>query len=145
MRTRFLRTKFLTGRSTQLKYLALLMASMVIPLVFVGGCLYYLIFTLVAEQLGVPESIAYNLFPVINKINLILTIGIPLVSFFLIVWGVMLSHRFTGPMERLEKELDRISKDGDYTKRIRLRKYDDMKPVADAINKLMDNIEGKAE
>lgn len=144
MRNRFLRTKFLTGRPTQLKYLALLVASMVIPLIFVGGCLYYLIFTLVAEQLGIPESIAYNLFPVINKINMILVIGIPTIILFLIVWGIILSHRFTGPMERLEKELEKISEDGDYTKRLKLRKYDDMKPIADAINKLMDNIEGKA-
>jgi len=118
---------------------------MLIPLVFVGGCLYYLIFTLLAEQLGIPESIAYNLFPVIKKINLILVLSIPPLFLILILWGISLSHRFTGPMERLEKELDKISEDGDYTKRIRLRKYDDMKPIADAINKLMDNIEGKTK
>ena len=145
MRTRFLRTRFLTGRPTQLKYLSLLIASMVIPLLFVGGCLYYLIFTLLAEQLGIPESIAYNLLPVIEKINLMLVIGVPPLTLLLILWGVVLSHRFTGPMERLEKELERISKDGDYTKRIRLRKYDDMKPIADAINKLMDEIESKVK
>lgn len=143
MRTRFLRTRFLTGRPTQLKYLYLLIASMIIPLAFVGGCLYYLIFTLLAEQLGIPESIAYNLFPVIKKINLILAIGLPPLFLILIIWGIALSHRFAGPLERLENELDRISKDNDYKKRIKVRSYDEMKPIADSINKLLDKIEGK--
>lgn len=143
MRTRFLRTRFLTGRPTQLKYLYLLIASMIIPLAFVGGCLYYLIFTLLAEQLGIPESIAYNLFPVIKKINLILAIGLPPLFLILIIWGIALSHRFAGPLERLENELDKISKDNDYKKRIKIRSYDEMKPVADSINKLLDKIEEK--
>lgn len=138
MRARFLRTKFLTGRHTQLRYLALLIASMIIPVVFVGGCLYYLIFTLLAEQLGIPEYIAYNLFPVIKKINFILAIGIPVIFLIMIIWGIIMSHRFTGPLERLEKELGRISKDGDYGKRLMVRKDDDIKPIADVINKLLD-------
>ncbi len=116
---------------------------MLIPLIFIGGCLYYLIFTLVAEQLGIPESIAYNLFPVIKKINMILLFGVPPILILLILWGVALSHRFVGPLERLEKELHRISRHNDYTKRIKVRKYDDIKPVADAINNLLDNVEGK--
>jgi len=145
MRTRFIRTKFLIGRSVQLKYLALLMLSMVIPLVFVGGCLYYLIFNLMAEQLGIPESIAYNLFPVIDKMNLILLLGLPPLFLLLIIWGIMLTHRLLGPLERLEKELERIYNSGDYTKRLKLRKNDDIRPIADAINKLLDKIEGKSE
>ena len=143
MRTKFLRTKLLVGKSTQLKYLALLVVSMVIPLIFAGGCLYYLIFTLIAEQLGIPESIAYNLFPVIKEINMILLIGLPPLFLLMIWWGVILSHRFVGPMERLEKEIDRISRDEDYSKRIRVRKHDDIKPIADSINKLLDRIERK--
>ena len=44
MRTRFWRTKYLTGSKTQVRYLILLMISMVVPLVFAVGCLYYLVF-----------------------------------------------------------------------------------------------------
>lgn len=143
MRNKFLRTNLLTGSRTQRKYLILLMVSMVVPMVFVGGCLYYLIFNIMAEQLGIPEHIAYNLFPVLNKINVILAIGIPPLFLILILWGVLLSHRFSGPIERLETEIDKISASRDYKHRIHLRKHDDLKNVADALNRLLDKVEGK--
>lgn len=141
MRKKFFRIKYYTGSRIQLKYLTLLMISMLVPLVFIGGCLYYLIFTLMAEQLGVPEYIAYNLFPVVKKINLILLIGVPPLFLILMFWGLVLSHRFAGPLERIEKELNKVSESGDYKKRVVLRKRDDVRSVADAINRLLDKIE----
>jgi hypothetical protein len=73
----FRRKKIFTNKRVQLKYLVLLIVSMAVPLLFAIGCLYYLIFSLMAEQLGIPESIAYNLFPVVKKINGILALGLP--------------------------------------------------------------------
>ena len=143
MRVKFLRTRFLTGSRIQMKYLIHLMLSMLIPLIFVGSCLYYLIFNIMAEQIGIPEYIAANLIPVIKKINLILLAGVPPALLLLLAWGVALSHRFAGPVERLQREIERISNSGDYNKRVHLRKYDDIKPVADALNRLLDKIEGK--
>ena len=140
MRAKFLRTKYLTGSRMQMRYLVLLMASMVIPLVFAVGCLYYLVFKIMAEQIGIPEYIAQNLFPVISKINMILIIGLPPLFLVLIIWGLVLSHRLAGPMERLEKEIKHIS-EGNHSKRIRVRKNDDVRPLADAINSLLDKIE----
>ncbi len=143
MRARFFRTRYLTGSRIQLRYLALLMISMLVPLLFVGGCLYYLIFTIMAEQLGIPEYIAYNLLPVVRKINIMLLIGVPPLFLLLIAWGMIVSHRFAGPLERLEKELKRILEHGDYKSRVKLRKNDDIRTIADEINKLIDKVEGK--
>ncbi len=141
MRARFFRTAYLTGSRIQLRYLALLMVSMVVPLLFVGACLYYLIFTIMAEQIGIPEYIAYNLSPVIKKINIILLIGLPPLFLLLILWGIIVSHRFAGPMERLGKELKKICEHGDYKSRLKLRKHDDMRPIAEAMNRLLDKVE----
>jgi methyl-accepting chemotaxis protein len=138
-----LRLRFLTNRPLQFRFLVIILISMFVPLVLAGGCLYYLIFTLLAEQLGIPESIAYNLFPVIKKINLILAAAIPPVAVFLLLWGVFLSHKFIGPLVRLEKEIDKIASSGDRHKRIRVRRTDVIKPIVDAINRLMDAIGGK--
>ena len=143
MRTKFLRTKYLTGSRIQLHYLALLMVSIIVPLVFSVACLYYLVFKIMAEQLGIPEYIALNLFPVIHKINMILLIGMPPLFLVLILWGVALSHRFAGPIERLEKELKRIAHHKDYKIRMHVRKGDDIKPIADAVNELLDSMERK--
>ena len=145
MKRAILRKRFLTGEPVQLKYLVLLVLSMLIPLVFVGGCLYFLIFNIMAEQLGIPEYIAANLTPVINKINMILILGFPPLFFLILLWGAILSHRFAGPLQRLKAEIDAMSKDGDYNKRIRVRKNDDLRPLADAINKLLNKVcEGRS-
>ena len=141
----FRRKKILANKRVQLKYLMLLVVSMVIPLLFVIGCLYYLIFTIMAEQLGIPESIAYNLFPVVKKINAILAIGLPPLFLLLIWWGAILSHRFAGPLERLERELEKITHSHDFSHRIRLRRNDDVRPLADAINKLLESIHRKGK
>lgn len=143
MRARFLRTKYLTGSRIQMRYLGLLMISMIVPLVFVTVCLYYLIFKIMAEQIGIPEYIAYNLFPVIHKINMILLVGVPPLFLLLILWGIVLSHSFAGPMERLEKEIKKIGEHHNYRSRIKLRKNDDMKPIAEAVNHLMQKLEEK--
>ena len=141
MRAKFFRTKYFTGSHIQVRYLSLLLVSMVVPLVLVGCCLYYLIFTLTAEQIGIPEYIASTLLPVVSKINAMLLIGLPPLFLLLIAWGVVLSHRFAGPLERLEKEVKGVSKDNHYKHRIVLRKHDDIKPIADAINKLLEKLE----
>jgi len=143
VRTKFLRTKYLTGSHIQMKYLGLLMLSMVVPLVFVGGCLYYLIFSIMAEQIGIPEYIARNMFPVINKVNFILLIGVPPLFALLMLWGVVLSHRFAGPVERLEGELKKVTDAEHYSHRIRVRRHDDMKPIVDKINELLGKLEGR--
>ncbi len=121
-----------------MRYLGLLLISMFVPLFFVGGLLYYLMFTVMADQIGIPEYIAINLFPVINKINLMLMIGVPPVLFVLLLWGIAVSHRFAGPLERLEGELKKISGTRDFNRRLKLRKYDDIRPIADAVNEVLD-------
>lgn len=143
MRTRFFRTKYLTGSRIQLHYLTLLMISIVVPLVFAAGCLYYLIFTIMAEQIGIPEYIAYNLSPVVEKINMILFVGVPPLFLLLVLWGIVLSHRFAGPVERLERELKKMADQSDFKRRLRVRRNDDLSRVVAELNRLLDNLEKK--
>ena len=143
MKMPFLRFRYITREPAQIKYLAFLMVSMIVPMLFVGGCLYFIIFNIMAEQLGIPEYVACNLFPVIKKINVIIAIGFPILIALLFVWGVILSHRFAGPMARLRREIDNITHSGNFNKRLRVRKHDDIKPLADSINRMLDKVEGK--
>lgn len=137
-----MRFKIVTKNPLQLKYLVLILVSIMLPLFIVGGCLYYLIFQVMAEQLAIPEAIASNLIPVFHKINLFLLIGLPPVIVVLFMWGATLTHKLIGPLERLEDDLEKISK-GDYSVRVRMRKNDDLRPIADVINILMDKVEKK--
>ena len=88
-----------------------------------------------------PEAIASNLLPVIDKINGVLIVGIP-VALLIVAWlSIAISHRFVGPIERLDADLEKILA-GDRGHRVRLRKNDDLKSVAEKINQLLDRFNG---
>jgi membrane-anchored glycerophosphoryl diester phosphodiesterase (GDPDase) len=130
------RIKFL-GTPIQNKTLILVFAAAVIPMAIVAMCLYYMIFNMLAWQLGIPEVIAYNLIPVAKKVSTILLVALPVV--LVVIWFVSLelSHRIAGPVFRLEKELDdRI--EGKKTGPIQLREKDELKSLADKINRLVE-------
>ena len=124
----------------QSRYLFILILSMIIPTIVVGGCLYYFIFTVMAEQIALPDVIARDLLPVIHRINYILVIGLPVVFIVLLAWAVILSYRFVAPLERLEEDMARID-EGDYSVRLQIRKDHDLSPIADVINDLVDKLE----
>jgi len=129
------RRKYLGG-SFQNKMLFLVFASATIPATIVTLCLYYLIFNTLAWQMVIPESIAYNLIPVLQRVNIILAISIPIVLIILWLIALELSHRVAGPVYRIEKELeDRIS--GEKQGPIKLRKNDEFQSLADKINQFI--------
>jgi len=130
------RKKKYLGTSFQKKLLLLIFASAVIPAAIVGAALYYLIFNLLAWQIGIPEAIAYNLIPVLNKINLIILISLPVIFFLIWIVALELSHRISGPLFRLERELEeRIA--GKARGYIRLRPKDELKGLVDKLNRLL--------
>ena len=105
-----------------------------------GGCLYYVIFNLMAEQLGIPEVVAYHLLPVVKKVNIVLMVSLPMVFLILFSLGLVVTKNLVGPIERLEDELEEIIS-GNMSKRLRLRRRDELKPLTDSINTLLDKIE----
>jgi len=113
---------------------------MILPTLFVGACLYYLIFTVLAEQIALPDVIARDLLPVIQRINIVLAIGLPVVFVVLLTWAVILSYKFVAPLERLEEDLSRID-EGDYSVRLQVNKDHDLSPIANIINDLVHQLD----
>ncbi len=129
------RKKYL-GTSLQTKLLFLVFFSAIIPAAIVGLCMYYFIFSMLARQMMFPEAIAANLMPVLNRVNTVVIFVLPLSLVFIWVVVLELSHRIAGPLYRMEKDLEeriRGTKQGP----IMLRKKDELKSLADKINKLM--------
>jgi len=129
------RKKFI-GTPFQKKILLLVFVAMIVPAGIIAFCLYYLIFNLLAWQLGIPENVAYNLLPVAHRVNLIILIALPIT--LLVIWRIALelSHRIAGPLYRLEKELDErlvFDKKGP----IQVRQKDELSSLAKKINKLI--------
>ena len=130
-----LRKRWLLRHPAQAKYLLLVLVAMLAPIVLVAFCFYTLVFDLMARQLVFPEAIFANLVPVIERINRLLALTLPVLSFVILWCALVISHRFAGPIERLESDLDQILA-GNTRHRIRLRKNDDLKGVVERINAL---------
>ena len=129
------RAKWFMRHPIQAKYLLLVLIAMLAPMLLIGACFYKLVFEMLARQLVFPEAIFGNLVPVIERINAVLAVTLPALSLLILWCALMISHRFAGPIERIEADLDRILA-GEKQHRIRLRKNDDLKGVADRINTL---------
>ena len=124
------------GTHFQNKLLFLVLAASLVPATIVAVSMYYLIFSTMAWQIVFPELIAYNLLPVLHKVNMVLCITVPIVFLIILLVALELSHRIAGPLYRLEKELDeRIS--GTKHGPIHLRQNDELRPLADRLNKLL--------
>ncbi|MCU0652451.1 MAG: hypothetical protein MUC39_05880 [Candidatus Omnitrophica bacterium] len=131
-----LRKKKYLGTTFQKKLLFLVFAAAVIPATVIALCLYYMIFNMLSIQMFFPEAIAYNVMPVLNKINMVIAIAIPIVLVVLWLIALELSHRVAGPLYRLEKELGEIvagTKQGP----IMVRRKDEFHSLAAKINKLI--------
>ena len=134
-----MRRFFIVRNTLERHYLRLIAVSIILPTLVIGGCLYYLIFNLMAEQLGIPEVVAYHLLPVVRKVNFVLAVSLPVLFLVMFYIGLVLSRRLVVPIERLEDELEDIIS-GDLSKRLKLRKGDVLKPLIESINALLAKI-----
>lgn len=137
------RKKYL-NRTLQYRYLFIILFSMVALTLFVGGCLYYFMFSLLAEQIILPDYMVRDLMPLVRHINITLATGLPVFFLMILGWSFFLSYRFLAPLERLEEGLQKIDS-GDYSVRLQVRKDHDLSPIAEVINDLVDKLGKKTK
>ena len=128
-----LRVKWLMKHPIQAKYLLIVLIAMLGPMLLLGYCLYHLVFNLLAKEMVFPEAIMTNISPVIDEVNSLLVLILPGIILIIIFLALVISHRFAGPIERLENDLDEIIA-GDYERKIHVRKRDDLAGIAQRIN-----------
>jgi methyl-accepting chemotaxis protein len=139
-----MRRIYFTKTKLEQHYLRLFELALILPTLIVGASLYYVIFHLMTEQLGIPEIVATHLTPVVDKVNLAMMIVLPIVLLILFAIGVILTRNLAGPIERVDRELQEIISENLFSKRLRLREKDVLKPLANHINVLLDKIEKKS-
>ncbi len=135
------RRQYFVRKRFQLKYIGLILAVVFISASVSGYTIYYNAWVLLGEKLAAvyPQGMLVHIF---RSVNMKLLINIIFVSIFCAGVGIMASHRIAGPVFRMIKFLDSAS-EGDYKKRIQLRKGDELADLADAMNRLMDKLENE--
>jgi len=132
----FHRIAFITNDPAQLKILSLLLISILIPVFFVASFLYFLIFNILSDQPAISGFVPIAMDPVIARTNMAIVLGFIPLLLLLFVWGIIISNKITGPLRRLQRELDEMTKSS-AIKRLSIRKDDYLKPLVNAINKLL--------
>lgn len=117
----------------------LVFIAALVPAAIVTALLYYLIFNITAEQMVIPEAIAYNLIPAAKKVIAILLFSAPACIVAILFFAYKISHRIIGPFDRIVNELDKRA-EGREKGPILIRKNDKFKPLVDKINKLLDRL-----
>ncbi|OGX27823.1 MAG: hypothetical protein A2787_05190 [Omnitrophica WOR_2 bacterium RIFCSPHIGHO2_01_FULL_48_9] len=110
-----------------------------IPTLFTTVSLFYLIFSITADQIGIPEAIFANIIPAAYRVALILCIGLPLVILGILVVAHKITHKIVGPFDRVVRELDESIK-GRRNAPIKLREGDKFAPLVDKINILLERL-----
>ena len=133
------RAWFSIANRFQRKILTLVFLSTVVPMIIAVVCLYYLTFSIVASEIGIPEAIGYALIPAAKRTAGIAIVGFLVSVVFIWMWAWEVSHRLVGPLDRLCRELDeRIA--GKKKGYIYFRKKDYLAMLVGRINALLDRL-----
>lgn len=120
----------------------LIALSSLFPVIIVTLLLYYLIFSIVANQIAIPEAIAYNIIPAARRVTFILLTFTPSSIIVILIFTYKITHKIVGPLERIIRELDKRIENKKIG-HIITRKTDKFRPLTDKINKLLDKLKEK--
>ena len=129
--------KFVFANKLHRQIFLLVSLAALVPTTIVTIGLYYVIFGIFANEVAIPESIAYNIIPAAKKVALVISIATPVVIGIMVFLSWKISHTIIGPFDRIVRELDeRI--EGKIIGHILIRKSDKFWPLVERINKLID-------
>lgn len=136
--SQFKRRTIFIKKKLQLRYMALIILSVLSGLLIMA---YELTFTLneAFDKYPVLLQPLYDHFPTLAY-SFIYKLLIYIV--FVVLISAILSHKMAGPVYRFEQTCKAIAK-GDFSKRVHLRKGDQLTELQDAFNQMMDRVEAE--
>lgn len=138
----YARKRYFIEKGFQIKYTLMVIAFMFLIAWLAGYTVYYTLFTFLGEKLAnvYPQG---RLVAIFRAVNASLFIRILLLIPFVTIISVLLSHRIVGPIYRVRRYLEEVVAKGDFSAVLKLRKRDEFKYLAEAINKMTQDL-GKA-
>ncbi|MDP8253591.1 MAG: hypothetical protein P9X27_04230 [Candidatus Kaelpia aquatica] len=110
-----------------------------LPTIIVSIALYYLIFGIIAQEIAIPETIAYHIMPAAKRAAFIIFAVAPLIMLTILTIAHRITHSILGPYSRIIRELDE-NLEGENRHQIKLRKHDKFSPLVERINRLLEKI-----
>ncbi len=134
----FRRRNLLIKKGLQLRYIGLIFIALILTSMVTGYTVFATGWTLFSQKLAsvYPQG---RLLHVLRGINMALIRNLILVSPIIFILGLLFSHKIAGPLYRIEKAIDEISK-GSIGLKIKLRRGDELKDLAEVVNTLTENL-----
>ena len=133
----FRRRIILIKRALQMKYVMLVFLSVLITITVVSLDVYYILGKLFIKQYGDQD-----LLPLIKGASQLLAVHLSIYSVIVVLISLFVSHKFAGPLFRLEKVSESIAA-GDLTVKATFRKGDELFETAEHINRMIETLRQK--
>ena len=132
------RRQYIIKKGLQFRYIGLVFGLALLASLVTGWTVFATGWHFLGEKLAsvYPQG---RLVYVLNATNLALIRNLLLISPLVFILALLFSHRIAGPVYRIGKTLEEISK-GNLSLRIRLREGDELVDLADMINNLTENL-----
>jgi len=114
----------------------IIFCAAVVPTVITAILLYYLIFYITTQEIGIPETIAAHVIPAARQVTVILWLMVPTVIAVILYFAHKIAHQILGPFDRIIREMDQSIAEKK-TGKIILRDNDKFQPLVDRINILL--------
>lgn len=127
----FQRKIIMIKRGLQMKYVLLVFVTVLVTSVVVFLDVYYVVGKSVLMHY---EEV--NLLPVIKSATALLALHLSLYLLVVLIYSLFVSHRFAGPIFRLEKVSESLA-NGDLTVNVQFRKGDEFFETAEYMNRMI--------
>jgi len=125
------RSKILVKRALQLKYALVVLLAMLATVVTVGADFYIRLHSFIKEFLkDLPE---HSIDQLMMNMNQLMYAKIIVLLIIAVAISLYVSHKFAGPIVRIEKSIEQISR-GDLTEKVYFRSGDELKHLAHYFN-----------
>lgn len=134
-RSKFKRKQYIIARGFQFRYAGVILALMMVISIVAAYTTYYTSLTLLGEKLAnvYPQG---RLVYLLKQVHFTLLVRLFMIMPVIFLFSIWLSHRIAGPIYRMKQFLSNVAS-GDLKSRLMLRKNDELKDMADAINKMV--------
>jgi nitrate/nitrite-specific signal transduction histidine kinase len=137
------RRRYVIKPGFQLRYTGIILIAVFAVAAVCILTTYYSSISLLGEKLAnvYPQG---RLIVTLREVNMIIIFRVLLSIPLIMLIGILLSHRIAGPAYRIERTLREIGK-GNFDVYIKLRRYDELVGIADAINEMAADLKNLAK
>ena len=138
----FQRKQYFVQKAMQLRFARFVILFVFVSSILTGGVIFLVTFLLMGEKLAsvYPQE---RLAPIFQSVYLWAFVSLAGVIPIIFYGSIVFSHRIAGPLPKIHRVLKEIGQ-GNFDQSLILRKHDELKELADAINEMAVNLK-KAE